>query len=206
METLFYYNNPAEQKKIIYKDNYKKAGIYVFTHKSTGNKYIGSSLNISQRFVKYFSILTLKGEIKRNNSKIYRAILKYGIDQFTLEIMEHCSPNTLIEREQFYLDNLKPFYNILTIAGKRSGFKHSERTKELQRAHKLGYKVSDETKLKMSSANIKSKKVINIITKETFEFISLRKAAQFLGTSHSQIIIYIKKGKLFKDIYSIYLV
>jgi len=67
METLFYYNNPAEQKKIIYKDNYKKAGIYVFTHKSTGNKYIGPSLNLSQRFVKYFSILTLKGEIKRNN-------------------------------------------------------------------------------------------------------------------------------------------
>jgi hypothetical protein len=60
----------------------------------------------------------------------------------------------------------------------------------------------------MSSANIKSKKVIviNIITKETFEFISLRKAAQFIGTSHSQIMIHIKSGKLFKDIYSIYLV
>ena len=78
MKTLYYYNKPAEQKKIIYKDNYNKAGIYVFTHKSTGNKYVGSSLNLSQRFVKYFSILTLKGEIKRNNSKIYRAILKYG--------------------------------------------------------------------------------------------------------------------------------
>jgi len=59
----------------------------------------------------------------------------------------------------------------------------------------------------MSSANIKSKKVIVInIIKETFEFISLRKAAQFLGTSHSQIMIYIKNGKLFKDIYSVYLV
>lgn len=81
----------------------------------------------------------MKGEIKRNNSKIYHAILKYGIDQFTLEIMEHCSPNTL--REQFFLDNLKPFYNILTIAGNRSGFIHSEYTKQLQRAHKLGYKV-----------------------------------------------------------------
>jgi len=72
--------------------------------------------------------------------------LNTEIDQFTLEIMEHCSPNTEIEREQFYLDNLKPFYNILTIAGNRSGFKHSEYTKELQRAHKLGYKVSDEIK------------------------------------------------------------
>jgi len=134
--------------------------------------------------------------------------LNTEIDQFALEIMEHCSPNTVIEREQFYLDNLKPFYNILTIAGNRSGFIHSEYTKELQRAHKLGYKVSDETKLRMSSANVKSKKVTvrNILTGETFDFTSLRKVAQFLGTSHSQISIYIKNGKLFKNIYSIYLV
>jgi len=134
--------------------------------------------------------------------------LNTEIDQFTLEIMEHCSPNTEIEREQFYLDNLKPFYNILTIAGNRSGFIHSEYTKELQRAHKLGYKVLDETKLRMSSANVKSKKVTvrNILTGETFYFTSLRKVAQFLGTSHSQISIFIKNGKLFKNIYSIYLV
>lgn len=83
----------------------------------------------------------MKGEIKRNNSQIYHAILKYGIDQFTLEIMEHCSPNTLIEREQSFLDNLRPFYNILNIAGNRSCIIHSEYTKQLQRAHKLGYKV-----------------------------------------------------------------
>lgn len=60
----------------------------------------------------------------------------------------------------------------------------------------------------MSSANVKSKKVTvrNIITGETFNFISLRKVAQFIVTSNSQIIIYIKNGKLFKDIYSIYMV
>ena len=63
-------------------------------------------------------------------------------------------------------------------------------------------------KLKMSSANVKSKKVTvrNILTGETFDFTSLRKVAQFLGTSHSQISIYIKNGKSFKNIYSIYLV
>ena len=57
----------------------------------------------------------------------------------------------------------------------------------------------------MSIANVKSKsvRVKNIITGETFEFTSLRKAARFLNTSHSQVIIYINKGKLFKGIYTI---
>ena len=91
------------------------------------------------------------------------------------------------------------------MAGNRKGFIHSEASKELQRVSKAGYKVSEETKLKMSSANVKSKSVIviNIITEVTFEFISLRKVAQFIKTSHSQVMIYIKKGKLFKGIYII---
>lgn len=130
MKKLLYYYNPAEQKKIIYKDNYKKAGIYLFTHKSTGNKYVGSSLNLSQTFVKYFYILW-KVKLKEIIEKSTVLYLNTEINQFTLEIMEHCSSNTLIEREQFYLDNLKPLYNILTIAGNRRGFIHSEYTKEL---------------------------------------------------------------------------
>ena len=79
------------QKKDIYRDNYKKIGVYVWTQKDKGKKYVGSSTNLSQRFVKYFSIPTLQSEIKRSNSKIYRAILKYGINSFTLDIMEDCT-------------------------------------------------------------------------------------------------------------------
>ena len=116
--------------------------MYTYGHKKTQEKrYVGSPTNLSQRFVKYFSIPTLQSEIKRSNSKIYRAILKYGINSFTLDIMEYCTSSALIEREQFYLDNIKPVYNILTTAGNRKGFVHSEATKELQRASKKGYGV-----------------------------------------------------------------
>ena len=34
-----------------------------------------------------------------------------------------------MDREQYYLDCLKPEYNILKIAGSSLGFKHSEETK-----------------------------------------------------------------------------
>ena len=59
----------------------------------------------------------------------------------------------------------------------------------------------------MSSANIKSKSVNieNIKTGEIFQFVSLRKAAQFIKTTHSQAIIYIKNGKHYNNIYKIYL-
>jgi NUMOD1 domain len=33
-----------------------------------------------------------------------------------LEILEYCDINNLLKREQYYLDNLKPEYNVLKIA------------------------------------------------------------------------------------------
>ena len=56
---------------------------------------------------------------------INKALLKYGYGNFSLEILEYCEPKDLISREQYYLDLIKPEYNILKIAGSRLGAKHS---------------------------------------------------------------------------------
>lgn len=61
---------------------------------------------------------------------IHKALLKYGYSAFRLEILEYCDIGLLIEREQYYLNLLKPEYNILTIAGSSLGFKHSPATLE----------------------------------------------------------------------------
>lgn len=62
---------------------------------------------------------------------ICRALLKFGYSNFSLEILEYCNPSKCIKREQYYLDLLKPEYNILEKAGspERSGFKYSEESK-----------------------------------------------------------------------------
>lgn len=39
--------------------------------------------------------------------------MKYKHKNFSLDIIEYCEPYLLIEREQYYLDLLKPEYNIL---------------------------------------------------------------------------------------------
>jgi group I intron endonuclease len=60
---------------------------------------------------------------------IHNALLKYGYSAFTLEILEYCEITNLIAREQYYIELLKPEYNILGKAGSNFGFKHSEITK-----------------------------------------------------------------------------
>jgi len=56
-------------------------------------------------------------------------LLNYGFSNFSLDILEYCKPSILISREQYYIDLLKPWYNICKIAGSNLGFKHSEMTK-----------------------------------------------------------------------------
>jgi len=82
---------------------------------------------------------------------IYKALLKYGYAAFSLEILEYCSLDELIEREQLYLDEFKPEYNTLKIAGSSFGFKHTEASKELMSKLAKGRKISPETILKMKN-------------------------------------------------------
>ena len=84
----------------------------------------------------------------------------------------------IILREQHYLDNLKPEYNILSIARSSKGFKHSANTKELLRNLNLNRVISDYTKLKISINNSRSKTVLVTNTESRFngEFSSIVKA------------------------------
>jgi len=41
---------------------------------------------------------------------IYKALLTYGFENFTLEILEYCEPSELLKKEQYYLDTLNPEY------------------------------------------------------------------------------------------------
>ena len=124
-----------------------KSGIYIWENKLNRKRYVGSSVDLSKRFLNYFSVFFLEREIKKGNSAINQALFKYGYSNFSLGILEYCSvPDKIIEREQFYLNLLKPEYNILQIAGSSLGYKHSEET-----ITKLkGRKLSEEEKNKIS--------------------------------------------------------
>lgn len=85
---------------------------------------------------------------------IYKALVKYGYSEFKLEILEYCTLENLIEREQFYIDKYNPEYNILKVVGSSIGFKHNEATKELMSKLAKGRNISTETLIKMKNKTV----------------------------------------------------
>jgi len=106
-----------------------------------------------------------------------------------LDILEYCSPKDLINREQYYLQNLKPAYNILKTEGSLLGFKHSKATIGIIRSAKLRKKRWETTKLKIQNGNKQSQSVyvINNITGEERKFTSIRKAAIYVNKHPSYL-------------------
>lgn len=86
--------------------------IYLITNKINHKKYIGkTSYSIEVRWEQHKrDSLKEKCEIR----PLYRAMRKYGIDNFCIEQIEECDINVLEEREQYwikYYDTYKNGYN-----------------------------------------------------------------------------------------------
>jgi group I intron endonuclease len=146
------YNNTYQDKDLILKQNRKKSGIYRGVQIESAKSYTGSSVNLSIRFSQYFNYNHISDY--KHNMAIYRALLRYGYTPFRLEILEYCSREKLMEREQLYLDKCKPKYNILKLAGSSVGFKHSEPSKELKSQLAKGRLLCTETLLKMKERTV----------------------------------------------------
>ena len=113
------YKDVIRDKYLIYQENRNKPGIYRWINNVNGKSYIGSSSNLGTRLSIYFSKKQMFNKLKISKSIIYEALLKYGYDNFTLEILEYCSIDILIEREQYYINYFKSEYNILKAANSR---------------------------------------------------------------------------------------
>ena len=141
---------------------------------------------------------------------IYKALLKYGYAEFRLEILEYCSANILIQREQFYFDKYTPEYNILKFAGSPLGYRHSEAakkligiasknrevsesTRELKREALLGRTLDKEHLEKMRLSNTLRQSVLltNTKTGKIQEFSSMADAGEYLGISRVSVRKYL---------------
>jgi group I intron endonuclease len=104
------YNNANLDMLIVYRENIGKSGIYRWVNNLNGKSHIGSSISLSYKINIYYSLSSLR-EIK-GSIIISRALLKYGYDNFSIDILEYCELDVLIAREQYYISLLKPEYNI----------------------------------------------------------------------------------------------
>lgn len=80
-------------------------GIYKITNKINGKIYIGQSRYIERRFTEHKR--HYKCESHRKKIALYKAMWKYGVENFIFEILEETSVDVLDEREKYYIDFYK---------------------------------------------------------------------------------------------------
>ena len=146
------------------------SGIYKITNIKNNKVYIGSSANITNREYKHFWMLK-KGV--HDNQYLQKSFNKYGRDVFTFEIIENCSYDTLIEKENYYIlyyesNNLTKGYNLATVNEFRRNTYNTEVKIKLSK-----YNLS-------KNGNINTFSLTNIETNETFIFDNLVDAANYL--------------------------
>ena len=152
-------------------------GIYRITHIDSGRFYIGSSVNIRQRWWGHQHDLRTK---RHKNSRLQNYWNKYGEAAFRWEVVEEVEKLSLNEREQQFLDAQRPFFNINPSAD-RGGM-----------GRKRGYVTSAETRAKISRAN-KGKRH----SPEFCEAIRKRQTGRVPSAEHRRRQSIAMKGKTF---------
>lgn len=135
----------------------KTCGIYAIKNKISGKAYVGQSVFVEGRKNSHFHSLRMGNH---DSVHLQRAFIKDGADAFEHVILEICKQDELTNREQFWMDLIRPYgiYNLAPAAGSNFGFKHSiEARKRMSAAQKLRT-ATPETKLKMSIARRGRKK------------------------------------------------
>ena len=121
----------------------KISGVYKITNIITGDFYIGSSNDIKRRWAVHKSPSRWK---LHPNVKLYRAMAEFGLDNFTFEIIE--KTDNLREREQYWIEHLKPSYNSVYAKGW-----NTERCKEAhRRCSKEYYEIHRDERLAYGKA------------------------------------------------------
>jgi group I intron endonuclease len=117
----------------------KQSGVYFLRSTITGNIYIGSSSNLKKRRNDHFRALRKGGHI---NAKLNRHCRKFGVDILVFEVIEYCTNDKLIKREQYYINKYKPYFNESQNAmGGMGSHYHTNKTKaEMSVIHHDRYK------------------------------------------------------------------
>lgn len=78
-----------------------KCGIYKITNRENEKCYIGQSVNIADRWKSH--IKCGLGIDASSTNKLYNEMQKYGVWNFTFELLEECNKADLNEREKFWI-------------------------------------------------------------------------------------------------------
>lgn len=138
-----------------------KCGIYKIINLITNKFYIGQSVDIFRRWRDHVN--RVKNNKPVHNSLIEKSMIKYGVEKFSLEIVELCAKEELNQKEYFWAEQLNSYvpngYNVALCGGA----------------------MVNEARMKsVSSYNMDTCELINT-------YPSTRAAERATGVDHSQI-------------------
>lgn len=120
----------------------KTSGVYGIRNRANAKIYVGSSVNIGDRWTDHI------GELNSNshdNPHLQAAWIKYGAEAFEFIVLEEVKPerSALVEAEQKWIDyysasDKSKGYNLMTRAYSRLGAKHSDETRQKMRESQKG--------------------------------------------------------------------
>jgi hypothetical protein len=204
-----YSNHNHSSRKIIKQKYNKVTGIYLWVNTITNRSYVGKSVNLHQRITKYFSA----AYINNNKSKmaICGSISKYGINNFTLYILEVINSDNskkfLSERENYWYNYINPSYNIQSILQPFSGNNHYRFGSVVPELVKS--KISNTLKGRVRTQSTKDHHILGAHKKPVYcyefktrkylmEFSGMRIMARSLNKKYSNYIrYYLDNDKLF---------
>gem|GEM_PF-5920464 len=159
------------------------SGIYKITNLTNEKFYIGQSRDIYTRWKAHTISLTDQS----NESVIRMAFAKYGLRQqiskegvvgnFRFEIVEICDEQELVERENSYINRLKPQYNVILGANAIFPKRDTQRQNKFLQYHsfeKMGYLPGESDDDSVSTENInygiytKKRVAINMLGSSVF--------------------------------------
>ena len=132
----------------------KLSGIYMIRNIENNHIYIGQSVDINRRWSNHKSLLRFN---KHYSSYLQRAWNLYTECKFEFTILYLCEAKSIIlqEAEQFYMDLLKPEYNLCSSIPTNIGHSCSDEVRAKISASNKGKPKSEETKQRISKAKLK---------------------------------------------------
>lgn len=132
-----------------------ECGIYIIFCKTNSKVYIGSSLSVKARGYRH------RRDLEKNihsNLHLQNAWNLFGSNNFEIEIIEKCSEEERIDKEQYYLDKLKSYdktigFNIQKKADSPRGITRSIETKNKISEALIDHQCLEETKRRIGDGN-----------------------------------------------------